>query len=163
MNDWQNFTQAEDGISFIQLEQVIAGVLQELTFMFADPADEDDTVAPDEECIKAKISFKGPVSGDLGLVFPRSLCFELIANILGLEQEDISEPSDAEDALKELLNVVCGQFLTTTFGSGLLFDLSIPAVEMIDRKAWERQQAEPDTTVILVEDEPVLFDLSMSD
>ncbi|MDP6699057.1 MAG: chemotaxis protein CheX, partial [Candidatus Latescibacteria bacterium] len=108
MNDWQSFTQAEDGISFNQLEQVIAGVLQELAFMFADPADEDDAVAPNEECIKATIAFKGPVSGDLGLIFPRSLCFELIANILGLEQEDISEPSDAEDALKELLNVVCG-------------------------------------------------------
>ena len=161
MSDWQSFAQAEDDLSFTTLETVISNVLQELAFMFADPGTDEDAIAPQEACLKAKISFQGPLCGDLGLVFPQSLCFEMIANILGLEPEDISEPGDAEDALKELLNIVCGQFLTSAFGSGLVFDLSIPTVEHLDSVAWDQQQQAPDTTVLLVEDEPVLFDLAM--
>ena len=95
-----------------------------------------------------------PVLAVWETVFPHSLLSELIGNMLGLEIDEI-EQEDVPDALMELLNVVCGKFLVASFGSAVKFNLAIPTVSQMDASDWETQKRKPNTTVFVVEGEPV--------
>lgn len=152
-SDWET-----EGTSTTVLEGILSNVLQEQAFMFAEHFDGEPEI-PAPPFMQARIHFAGPFDGYLGLVFPVDLSVELIANVLGLDPEEIDAEDDAADALKELLNVVCGQFLAAAFGQTLVFDLATPSVTQIDAEGWQAQWTKRETTALLVEDEPVLFEL----
>ncbi len=161
MSEWLEMDAGEDAVSLTALEDILSAVLQEQAFMFAEHCNSDDIETPNPPFMYARIKFTGPFDGRLGLVFPRELSIELIANMLGVEAEDIGGDDDAADALKELLNIVCGQFLAAAFGRTLVFDLSTPTIAEINTGQWQAQLAAEHTTALLVEDEPVLFELSL--
>ncbi len=160
MSDWVPSENNPNDLSLTTMEEMLSDVLQEQAFMFSENRGDGEIAPPDPPYHYARIEFDGPCSGRLGLIFPQSLVSELIANMLGMEVEDI-EKEDISDALKELLNVVCGKFLVAAFGPRLKFDLSIPTVTEIDLAQWEQHKSERDTTTLLVEDEPVLFKLGL--
>jgi hypothetical protein len=145
-------------VSLTMLEDILSNVLQEQAFMFAEHFG-DDPEMPEPPFIHARIRFDGPFDGHLGLVFSHALSIELIANMLGLDPEDIDSEDDAADALKELLNIVCGKFLAAAFGHTFVFDFEAPSVAHIGPEEWRTQLATQETTALLVEDEPVLFEL----
>jgi CheY-specific phosphatase CheX len=108
------------------LSQAFIDVLQRQAFLFADPISLDLLQVPDSGWVRAMVSFNGPFSGAVELDLASELQAEAAANILGVEMDGTLSQESGDDALKELLNVVCGHLLTTLAGDRATFDLGIP-------------------------------------
>lgn len=147
----------------IELAEAVENVLDVQAFMFAENADLDELDPPEESCLHSSISFEGETCGRIDLIFPQELCVELAANVLGIEAEEVDDDEDAEDALKELLNVICGQFLTRHFGSEPVFHLTIPQVESLELETWEEWKGRAGTTGFEVDFSPVLVHLMLEE
>ncbi len=102
------------------------------------------------------MQFRGAESGEMGIAVPSEAGGVLASNILGLEEGEEAAAEKAVDALKELLNIVCGQFLTTVFGEGPVFNLSVPEVRELDRGEWEKLCGNPEVVGMVVEEMPLL-------
>lgn len=111
------------------LTTVFSDVLSDLAFMFTD--DEPAEPSPGSIWLEGTIRYRGPVSGTLTLVCPLEFCRMLAANLLGLDADEPEAEARAPDALRELLNVVCGQYVTAAFGHDKVFDLSIPEARVL--------------------------------
>jgi hypothetical protein len=68
----------------------------------------------------------------------------LATNVLGMEAEELS-PEHARDALKELVNVTCGELLVALSGKKTVFNLSVPVIEKIDAACVKKDLTRPDT------------------
>jgi CheY-specific phosphatase CheX len=135
---------------------VVAEVLERQAFMFATEGPPAEEVTAPDTSLHAAMGFTGTVRGTMELAAPVELCTELTGNLLGLEPDDPAARADAADALKELLNVVCGQYLSTAYGSQPVFRLSIPSVVEIDATGWERLAAGDTALLLDVDGAPAL-------
>ena len=70
-------------------------------------------------------------------------------------------PGEAEDAIKELVNIVCGELTPSLFGDREVFDLTVPRLYRIDWSKWQELAADADTIRLWVEDKPILASLTM--
>jgi len=101
--------------------------LEKLAFIFAVPEEED--VEPEEgETVDVAISFSGPFSGGMLILYPRGDLDELAANMLGLDDEDEIASDQKVDALKETINIVCGNILPAIGGKEAVFDIDAPVI-----------------------------------
>jgi len=96
--------------------------------MSAEITDTRDVPPFETPVINARIAFSGPCSGDLGLMIEQPLAELIGTNMLGFAPGEHLIQDMIDDAVKELLNVVCGQFITSMFGSKPVFSLNIPQV-----------------------------------
>ena len=145
------------------LVDVATQVLEQQAFMFGEPCAKEELETAADIFLHAHMEFSGPVCGTVGIEAPAEVCAELAANMLGVEVDDPLAAEDAKDALQELLNVICGQLLTTAYGAAPVFNLSIPQVEEVARVDWERQVDAADTIGLLVDDEPFLVYLKLKE
>lgn len=143
--------------------QVAAEVLEQQAFMFAEEVSKEDLETAEEAFNRISIAFTGPPSGGLCVTLPGDLSAELAVNILGVDDEDELEEGDAADAVKELVNVICGQLLTSMFGTETVFQLTIPTVEELDRAGWEAAKADGEAIGLSIDDSPALAVLSLAD
>ena len=74
----------------------------------------------------ASISFKGPVNGRLILAVSPEILLPLATSMLGLDFGDEVSEDGKNDALLEVLNMMCGNVLTGIHGSKPVFDLCPP-------------------------------------
>ncbi len=140
------------------LSQVFCDVLENVGFMFGDPVEKSDLPAEQANCMRAIISYRGPMSGTLTLLAARAIADELIENVLGLDPDDEEAEQAAADAIGELMNVTLGQLLTTVAGEEPVFDLSPPSVDrQIDPAEWAQMIQDAETRGVLVDDAPVLL------
>jgi chemotaxis protein CheY-P-specific phosphatase CheC len=101
--------------------------LEKLAFIFAMP--EEDDIAPEEgETVDVAINFTGPFSGSMLILYPQSDLNELAANMLGLDDEDEIAGDQKLDALKETINIVCGNVLPAIGGKEAVFDIDPPII-----------------------------------
>ena len=70
------------------------------------------------------VSFRGPISGRLVLRASSSVLAELAANMLGVDSAN--DRATQQDALGEVANVICGNFLPKVAGASAVFVLSAP-------------------------------------
>ena len=135
--------------------KVFSSIFEDFAFMFAEEA--SDLESSDVgECFRAKIEFKSKnKKGYLEVIAPKEFCDETAKNILGIDVEELP-PSAGENALKELLNISCGYFLSERFGTDEVFDLSIPFTSPILQKEWNLLFNNVQHTTFLVDDSPVL-------
>ena len=133
---------------------------EQLAFMFAEAADDGDLPEPPDEAVQVSMSFMGPQDGRLVLAADRAMCPELAANMLGLDPDDPKAEMRGIDALKELLNVVCGNVLTRMAGDKPVFDLSIPEVHEIDKERWTALSETEGTLPLLVDGFPAMLNMS---
>ena len=138
------------------LSEVFCNILMNYAFMFGDECAKDEFPANGDNYMHATVSFSGDRSGSLGISTSPDLCVQLAANILGLDPDDGDSIEDASDALKELLNIACGQFLTATFGDVPIFELSPPSVSEIDETEWKTLLENEETIGIMVDDVPAI-------
>jgi CheY-specific phosphatase CheX len=138
------------------LFEVITGVLETQAFMFADECPAGDLETESASFLHASMTFEGPVRGRIGVMAPVEFCVALAASMLGVEPEEGAAAEGAADALKELLNVVCGQVLTTLHGADPVFRLSIPAAEEADRTGWDAARSREGTIGFLVDESPAI-------
>ena len=135
------------------LNAVLGAVLGDLAFMVSDgdaPAPLAGTV-----WLQAETAYRGPVSGRLTCWCSRAFAVQLAANLLGLDPDAPTAQTDAEDALGEFLNVLCGNLVTMWYGTTAVFNVGIPRVrECLDGP--ELTASDPhDTCQLSVNDEPV--------
>ncbi len=74
----------------------------------------------------AQVSFSGPARGVLEVRVAAAVLPELAGNMLGAMNAPSQE--DQLDALGEVANVVCGNFLPVWRGAEAVFDISAPVV-----------------------------------
>lgn len=143
------------------LIDVFCKVLEQVAFAFGEEAEKQDLpTGGSSKYLNCSIDFSGPFSGTIQITFPSEFCEELAANTLGTEQEQITTEM-AEDALKEIANVTCGQWLTTIAGEEPIFDLFVPRVKQLDPSGWADLRDRPSTIPMIVDEVPALIDVSV--
>lgn len=106
------------------LKAIFSDVLANLAFMFTD----EDIIEPDpgHVWLETTITYQGPKEGTLRFRCPRDFASLLAANLLGIDPEDQDAATQCEDAVKEFMNIVCGQLVTALHGEDDVYNLSIP-------------------------------------
>lgn len=119
-----------------KLVEVTADTLEKLAFLFTFPA--EDVPAMDEQNQEiVRVDFDGPFGGGMELSLPSSALTELAVNMLGAEDGETLSAAQQRDALKELVNVVCGNVLPVLAGHVAEFSLRPPYLVSGDSPMWE--------------------------
>lgn len=143
------------------LARVFSQVAENLAFMFVEPQEDESLLDPAGPCVAAEMTFTGPFSGTLTLAAPLAFCPVVAANVLGVEPDDELATAQPYDALNELLNVTCGNLLTTLAGEEPVFDLTVPAVRDLSFEEWNTLKNSPETVGLVIEEHPILLKLSI--
>lgn len=112
------------------LATIFSDVLADLAFMFTD--DECADAAMEEHWLETKIGYRGPVCGDLSFRCTRAFSQLLATNLLGADADGDGNFAEADDAVKEFMNIICGQLVTALHGTEKVFDLTIPKIVALD-------------------------------
>ncbi|MEW6411918.1 MAG: chemotaxis protein CheX [Candidatus Zixiibacteriota bacterium] len=139
------------------IETVVCEVLEQMAFMFPEPAGGADEIAWDEfEFVAASVSFSGDCEGESLMIAPMPFCVELSANMLG-EEIDPANPKEKHcDALKEVLNIVTGQLLTQCFSDKAIFNLSAPRAESVSVAKVRELAGKSDSSCSMVDSYPIV-------
>jgi len=148
-----------------KLSQIFSEVMEKFAFMFTDPTTKEDLSDKvnnfSSDIIMAEMNFKGNIKGTLSIALPIYMALEIGINALGIEADQDAEKSCAQDALKELINVLCGQVVILLAGREPVFDLSIPETHIITKNKWTELLKDKLSIPFIVEEYPVLFKLEI--
>lgn len=118
-----------------KLDQIITQIsidtLEKLAFMFAFPEDGgDETIQAGDANghVHARVAFSGPFDGTLAIEMALPELSELTMNMLGLDDDDEVTLEQRHDALKETLNVICGNMLPAIAGKQAVFNVEVPRI-----------------------------------
>lgn len=139
------------------LADVATDVLEQQAFAFVEPCFDMQPETPKAPILCLSISYQGPTCGKLTLWMPHHLSIDLAINILGTDNNDDFAKEDAPDAMKEVLNVICGQMLTSAYGVHEVFSLSIPTCQNLSETEWETAKKRAHVVELYVDDEPILL------
>lgn len=132
------------------LSRVASETLEQLTFLFSFPADEKIKTELDSVAV-ARVMFTGPFSGALVITVSAQVLSELTANMLGVDCEEVTTSHQKDDALKESINVICGNLLPAIAGRQAIFDIGSPEIitgsEAI-KEATEEYAGCPPTSIV---------------
>lgn len=119
-----NATQNFDPLLFRVAEKTFG----ELAFLLVEPDEFTRDRQPTWSYI-ARLEFIGPFGGEMQLGITENLLRPLAANMLGIdEHETLPDGVVQEDALRELLNVTCGNFLPLVSGNEAVFHIGDPGL-----------------------------------
>ncbi len=139
------------------LIKVCCDVFENLSFMFGETIDLDEAETDSNTFIKASMAFMGDKNGTIDLVVPSEIAVSLAYNILGIDEDEEMPPDSSIDALRELLNTICGQLMTTMFGDQPIFDLTVPKTKTLSLEEWNEIVDNEEYLAISIEDEPILI------
>lgn len=142
------------------VETTFMDVVEKLTFMFGEHADLDDVEPDGEPWAEARMAFTGDVKGSLAVIVPQSLQPDIASNILGLDSDMLNNPDVLDDALREMLNVVCGHVIRTLAGESCRFDLVTPKNTILEPDQLQAILEDEATSAYMLDDEPVLMHLT---
>ncbi|MCA9245027.1 MAG: chemotaxis protein CheX [Phycisphaerales bacterium] len=135
-----------------QLTRVLDDVLGGLAFLIRD----DETALPEGQswwqCLG---SYSGDASGVVRCSCSRGFAAMLAQNLLGAEAGEAVDDETATDALREFMNVLCGNLVTSIHGSTGVFDIGIPQVTELESAPSEATM-EPIRARFSIEGEPVI-------
>jgi CheY-specific phosphatase CheX len=109
------------------LEKVIASVLEEAAFIFAERSDE--SWGAEDTIVCASLKFSGEKNGTLYIAATSEFTGILAANLLGLEMGEEDTSIYGDDAIKELTNIVGGELLSMWLGAQSHYEMGVPVVE----------------------------------
>jgi chemotaxis protein CheY-P-specific phosphatase CheC len=139
------------------LATIFSEVLANLAFMFSD--DHQGEPDPQAQWLRTTIGYEGPNhTGTLCFTCPDGFAALLAANLLGVDPLDAKAENTACDAVKEFMNIVCGQFVTAQFGTEDVFNLTIPNVTVLDEPPSFDESGSGDISVLSVEGHLVQFE-----
>ena len=114
----------------VTLATIFSDVLANLAFMFGDEEMADPSL--DECWLETTISYMGPTCGTLRFRCTSAFTRLLAGNLLGVAPEADDAESKANDAVKEFMNIVCGQLVTALHGDDDVFNLTIPELRPME-------------------------------
>ena len=109
------------------LSRVVAETLEQLAFLLSFPYDGQAKEELDSS-VAARVLFTGPFSGAIVIAVSAKVLSELTANMLGVDCEEETTSDQKEDALKETVNVICGNLLPVIAGKRAVFDIDVPKI-----------------------------------
>jgi CheY-specific phosphatase CheX len=104
---------------------------EELGFVFAQPDESGIFPAEAADNTAVTVRFNGEFGGQVVLRVEDQMLKPLAANMLGEDASDISLEMQ-HDALGEIANVICGNFLPEIAGTRAVFSLERPVVGFTD-------------------------------
>lgn len=110
------------------LSEVTAETLEKLAFIFSFANDPDDRDIWETDAIGCHVNFSGPHHGEIFLVINNKVLPQMAANMLGLDDGANPSLEQQQDALKEALNIICGNLLPTIGGVDAVFDIAPPTI-----------------------------------
>jgi CheY-specific phosphatase CheX len=138
------------------LSRVTEEIFEKLAFMFSYPEEgfeaEIDSPAAAPPVV-TEVFFKGPFSGRLVMSLSPRLLPELAGNMLGADDNEATTPDQQYDALKELINVICGNLLPKIAGKQAIFNVNTPKIIDPEGIAPTAEEILLGDTGLLVEDE----------
>jgi len=123
-----------------KLVEVTADTLEKLAFIFTFPA-EDAPATDGQNQEVVRVDFSGPFDGGIELSLPSSALSELAVNMMGADDSDDLSIEQQRDALKELINVVCGNLLPVLAGHTEEFNLRPPYMVSDESTVWNDSAA----------------------
>ncbi len=144
-----------------QLCSTFTEVVEQLTFMFGEVVAKDEIDSPGTLFTLASMSFTGDLAGVLEVAVPTEITAEIAANILGLEPEDIESETMMNDALAEMLNVVCGHVIMALAGHDVNFKLETPVTTYIDDQKYTEMMTSDDFVGLMLDDNPIFLGLKL--
>ncbi len=134
-------------------------IFEDAAFALVDPPDE--TTRQERHFgveLSAVVAFNGEFSGLLVITIPQELARSFAANMLGIEEDDPAAALKSDDAVGEILNMICGNLLPAVAGTGPEFDIGAPyEISSFDLAGLLKRHPTKETTnvEIIVEDQPV--------
>lgn len=132
------------------MSRVTIETLEQLAYIFSSPSEEIDMLTPNS--MVASIPFSGPFSGRLMMKIATLPVLELVANMLGIDENEI-DSEQKSDAIKETLNILCGNILPEIAGNQDIFNIKTPHIiskeELIESENEEAFAA----TTLSIDDE----------
>ena len=107
------------------LAQVTEDTFASMAFLF--PGGEPDDAPGDPVVIT--VAFAGPQRGRLEMLLPKRILDTLAVNMLGLDETQAPTPDQKADAVKEVLNVICGNLLPRIDDPKAVYDVCPPVIE----------------------------------
>ena len=109
------------------LTNIAVETFEQLAFMFAF-SQEDENPGQFNSPVFARISFSGDFCGTLVMKVSSIILEELAANMLGVDEEEKTTLDQQHDALKETLNIICGNLLPAVAGKQEIFNINAPEI-----------------------------------
>jgi hypothetical protein len=110
----------------MELKKIVSDSMEKLAFMFfASDAFREPVLFQD--AVTAEVSYTGIFSGRLAMVMTEPALNELAANMLGIDIEEL-DLNHLHDALKETVNIICGNWLPIEGGDEAVFHIGAPRV-----------------------------------
>ncbi len=109
------------------LTGVVADTLEKLAFLFAVPLEGPASVDT-RELSTVRVRFSGPCCGGMQLSLSRPVLAELAGNMLGADDGSALSADEQHDALRELINVICGNLLPLIGGKNAEFNIQTPFI-----------------------------------
>lgn len=139
------------------LVEVAIEVLERYAFMLSDPPGEGTgPVVLSEPSWIVTISFTGARAGSIGMVVSPGLARQASVN---LDERALAEGGDerAQDAVKELLNIVCGNYLHRVEINEPIFSFTAPVLQIATRETAARYVNGKPQAMLAVEGHPLLL------
>lgn len=125
------------------ITQTIGRILGEAAFIFTDVLDNKlKPAAAEWDGDGVSLSFTGTPSGELRMWVGSGFACITAANMLGIDTGSEEARSKGLDALKELLNMIVGNFITEAYGETPVFVLGLPTSIPSDRKEHDVDNSE---------------------
>lgn len=107
--------------------RLTCSALERTCFMMAQPSFDGDASTPLPTATKfVTIAYSGPENGTVVLASSEGFARSLAASLVGESPESL-DPSAADDALRELSNIVAGSLISELGGARCPFALGLPA------------------------------------
>ena len=106
------------------LQQTAIRSLETLCFVFSSPAAHGPH-DPATDPLIVEVRFQGTHAGSLVLKVAQNIVATLAGNMTG---EGTMTDEQQRDAVGEIANVICGNFLPDAFGKGHVFEIAAPVI-----------------------------------
>lgn len=137
-----------------KIEEVGVRTLEQLAFLFLVPIDAE---CDHEDPIEVRVEFEGLYKGAVYLRVSAPMAHEIAQNMLGID--GASDRGVVEDALKECVNVLCGNILPELFGKREVFKIHGP--ERVEEEIGDLLEKEMGLLVSFESDEGSCLSIGM--
>jgi CheY-specific phosphatase CheX len=132
------------------MSHVAIETLEQLAFIFSSPLENVDML--NHDATAASVSFSGPFSGRLMIKIDTAPVRELVSNMLGTDEDEINE-EQKYDAIKETLNILCGNLLPEIAGDQDIFSMKTPYIVSKEEQAKNDKEGPFAATTLSIDDE----------
>ncbi len=138
---------------FIQATQQVLASMVSMTLR---DAEAQDLPPIEQSALNVRIEYKGEHSGEISIILADNLASRIARGFLGMDNESDILDDMIEDSARELLNVICGHFVTMKYGEKPIIKISVPILFSISPALFNILSTNEDFSTFMVDDLPML-------